>query len=406
MVGKRGNMDIHRLLPPHPFPARMAPEIALRAVKNSNYAGTVLDPMCGSGTVLKAAVLSGRPAMGFDVDPLAILMSRVWTAGIDTDQVVTLGTEILAEASQLDPIACPLPWIDADPETRAFVSYWFDTPQEEELRRLAYVLHSKTGDVADAVRLAFSRLIITKERGASLARDVSHSRPHRVMDSNDFSVFEAFKTSLTKVSRRLNETGHAGTSVVRSGDARNMDSVVSESVAQVVTSPPYLNAIDYIRGHKLALVWFGYRIGELRRIRADSIGAERGLGKAMKQADRLRLIERITQSAEMPSKLLGMVDRYVRDVEQFIAEAWRVLMPGGEAVFVVGNSTVRGVYIDNARLLDLVAESCGFNLTSEEQRRLPPARRYLPPPTPKEDSALGARMRSETILHFAKPQAC
>lgn len=399
-------METHRLLPPHPFPARMAPEIALRAVKNSPYAGTVLDPMCGSGTVLKAAVLSGRPAVGFDVDPLAVLMSRVWTSDVSADQMITLGNDVLAEASSLDPSDCPLPWIDADPETSDFIGYWFDEPQERDLRRLAYVLKDMTGSVADAVRLALSRLIITKERGASLARDVSHSRPHRVMDTNDFEVFDSFKLSLRKVSQRLKSNPNAGTSIVRSGDARNLDSVTSESIAQVVTSPPYLNAIDYIRGHKLALVWFGHTVAELRTIRGDSIGAERSLGGAMREAERQHLLNRITRSANMPSKLAGMVDRYVRDVEQFIAETWRVLIPGGEAVFVVGNSTVNGIYIDNARLLCLVAEGKGFDLTSEEQRPLPHARRYLPPPTPQEDSALGSRMRSETILHFAKPQVC
>src|SRR3712207_7608036 len=42
-----------------------------------------------------------------------------------------------------------------------------------------------------------------------------------------------------------------------------------------ITSPPYLNAIDYLRGHRLSLVWLGYRIGDLRLTRAVSIGAER-----------------------------------------------------------------------------------------------------------------------------------
>jgi len=361
--------------------------------------------MCGSGTVLKAAVLHGRAAVGFDVDPLAILMSRVWTANVDSEQVLILGDEILAEAGRLNVDDCPLPWIDDDAETRAFIAYWFDAPQEADLRRLAYVLSKETGTAADAVRLAFSRLIITKERGASLARDVSHSRPHRVMDTNDFEVLVAFRASLRKVVHRLNSISNKGTSAVTLGDARRMDSVVSESVDQIVTSPPYLNAIDYIRGHKLALVWLGYTIADLRQIRADSIGSERGLGPT-KQGDRQRLIEEIAPAAEMPSKLSATLDRYVRDTEQFIAEAWRVLVPGGEAVYVVGNSTVKGVHIDNALLLELVAEGYGFRRTFKENRPLPPAKRYLPPPIREDGSALDNRMRSEIIMHFAKPTTC
>jgi len=42
----------------------------------------------------------------------------------------------------------------------------------------------------------------------------------------------------------------------------------------VLTSPPYLNAIDYMRCSKFSLVWMGHTIRELRNIRADSVGTE------------------------------------------------------------------------------------------------------------------------------------
>jgi DNA modification methylase len=48
------------------------------------------------------------------------------------------------------------------------------------------------------------------------------------------------------------------------------------SVDAVLTSPPYLNAIDYMRGHRMSLVWLGHSLTELRHIRSNSIGAERG----------------------------------------------------------------------------------------------------------------------------------
>lgn len=42
------------------------------------------------------------------------------------------------------------------------------------------------------------------------------------------------------------------------------------SVDLIVTSPPYANnAIDYMRAHKFALVWFGWKIDDLARIRSQ-----------------------------------------------------------------------------------------------------------------------------------------
>ena len=63
--------------PLHPFPARMAPEIAFEALSSLPEGSLVLDPMCGSGTVLQQSLIHGHQAIGFDKDPLAVLISRV-----------------------------------------------------------------------------------------------------------------------------------------------------------------------------------------------------------------------------------------------------------------------------------------------------------------------------------------
>ena len=42
--------------------------------------------------------------------------------------------------------------------------------------------------IRDCLWLALSRIIVTKHVGATLAWDVSHSRPHKVRTENDFDV--------------------------------------------------------------------------------------------------------------------------------------------------------------------------------------------------------------------------
>jgi hypothetical protein len=39
--------------------------------------------MAGSGTVLRQATDLGHRAVGFDMDPLAVLMTRVWTTAVE-----------------------------------------------------------------------------------------------------------------------------------------------------------------------------------------------------------------------------------------------------------------------------------------------------------------------------------
>ena len=69
---------MNKVRPIHPFPARMASEIALKASESLPAHSTILDPMVGSGTVLRIAAEHGHNGIGYDMDPMAVLLSKVW----------------------------------------------------------------------------------------------------------------------------------------------------------------------------------------------------------------------------------------------------------------------------------------------------------------------------------------
>src|SRR5437879_1941617 len=85
MIGshKKTLYEILKRGPVHPFPARMAPGIALEVIATAKGPLCVLDPMSGSGTVLAVARSRGHRAIGIDIDPLAALISKVWTTAIN-----------------------------------------------------------------------------------------------------------------------------------------------------------------------------------------------------------------------------------------------------------------------------------------------------------------------------------
>lgn len=140
--------------------------------------------MAGSGTVLRQATDLGHQAIGFDMDPLAVLMTRVWTTAVGESLVDDLTDRVTKRIEAIDPVAVKLDWMDNDAETSAFVDYWFAEPQKGDLRRIAFMLDEFGRELTDPaeqlaldlLRIALSRLIITKDKGASLARDVSHNR--------------------------------------------------------------------------------------------------------------------------------------------------------------------------------------------------------------------------------------
>jgi tRNA G10 N-methylase Trm11 len=387
--------------PIHPFPARMASELALARCHSLPAGSTVLDPMAGSGTVLRAAVDAGLHGVGFDLDPLAVLMAKVWTTPIDSYRLNDAAAELVARAGKISPETI-LPWIDEDQETRKFVDFWFAPRQQVELRQLCAVLVEQTGPISDALRVALSRIIITKDKGASLARDVSHSRPHRVRIDNDFKVMPAFLRSVHHVSERLTELPSGSSAMISLGDARCMPGLPDASVDAVITSPPYLNALDYMRGHRFSLVWLGFNVRDLRGIRAESIGTERMLDPAVSQEAVQSLAPLLGKVNGLPRRIRGMVNRFLMDLLQVLCEVHRVLKPVGNATFVIGNSCLQRVFIDNAAAVVAAADTVGLQLTGRQEREIPPARRYLPPPSLNERTDMKNRMRTEVVLTFSR----
>lgn len=395
----------------HPFPARMAPEIALMRVASLPPGSTVLDPMTGSGTVVRAASQLGHRAFGFDLDPLAVLMSKVATSRIDPKKIVDYGASIIAFCESVSARNTPLPWIDGDIETNNFISFWFGSAQVRDLRKLAWFLNEPKeravpDPIMDALKLALSRIIITKTRGASLAWDVSHSRPHKVRQENDFDVLSEFMASCITIAKRLSEAAPCVSSaIIRLGDARKLQAIQGETVDLVVTSPPYLNAIDYMRGHKLALVWLGYSISELRKIRTGSIGSESANTNNSNNDDKGAIVAAFgKQIEELPVALIRMIDRYAGDLLALMKSLRRVTRTTGEIHLVVGDSRLRGVDVSNSQGTIAAAQIAGLRLLSSAQRDIPRARRYLPVSGDK-NGLLSKRMLVEHVLSFSPLQA-
>ena len=259
------------------------------------------------------------------------------------------------------------------------------------------------GSHRELAQIALSRTVITKAPKASLAADTSHSRPHRVSTTSDYDVIAGFSLAVTDLVRLLEARRLVGCAEAHLGDCRMLDFIATDSIDMVVTSPPYLNAIDYMRGHKFALIWLGYSIPELRAIRSSSIGAERALD-CPAEAEAAELVAHIENEAVDPNRLpMSILMRYSHDLLLFARQMKRVLKPNAQLIAVVGNSTLRGNFIRNDSLLERALQHYGFQTERSTERTLPENKRYLPIKASEPSSSITQRMRTETILHMTAP---
>ena len=387
----------------HPFPARMAPDLALNSLQ-ALKSGTVLDPMTGSGTVARVAKGRSLSALGFDLDPLAVLISKVGTTAVDDELVDQQCQIFMSAARSLSDSDVQLNWIDGDADAERYVEFWFGDAQRPDLRKIAYLL-SKADElqidpnIADVLRIALSRIIVTKKSAASLAQDTSHSRPHRVATESSYDVLMGFEKSVRAVRRRLAGMPSTGNVTIRHGDARDLSAVADESVDAVLTSPPYLNAIDYMRGHRMSLIWLGHGYSALSRTRSNSIGSERKPDSPFEGDHHSVMKSAMGELSGLQKRQHSMIERYVMDMYKMTSEVARTLKPKCTATFVMGNSCLNGDYIENSEALAKAGELLGLGEPVKQERDLPSGSRYLPTP---DAGALSKRMRNEVILTFTK----
>ncbi len=401
------NAEFPVLRPVHPFPARMAPSIFRQQLSARKRPMCVLDPMSGSGTTVVVARLQGHQAIGFDTDPLALVIATAWSTDIDPKHLRAQAMRVVSAATgryrHLSPgDAYPS---NADGETRAFIRFWFDRTNRRQLTALSGAISQVTDSTVRTILwCALSRLIITKQAGASLAMDVSHSRPHKVFNIAPIKPLKQFLSAMDAVLRRspFSTQENFPRATVQRADARKLP-LGDESVDLVITSPPYLNAIDYLRGHKLSLVWMGHNLEEIRNLRSTNIGTERSSLFAPDE-DFVRFgLKEMGSIGQLPERCRRMLARYVYDMNAVLSEVSRVLRQRAEAVLVVGDSTIRGTFVRNSRALIYLGWANGLTLRSTRRRSLVENRRYLPPPGKKvSGEQLRARMKEEVILTFQK----
>jgi len=398
-------MTKKKLRPIHPFPARMAPSIAWKELKTDQCL-RVLDPMAGSGTTLMVARANGHHAVGFDTDPLAVLLAQTWCDSVDPVGVRRAAARV---ASQAKATWRSIPQRDAypdgaDEEDRKFIRYWFDPVNRRQLKALSTsIRRMRRPDLKRALSCAFSRLIVTKSTGASRARDVPHSRPHRAYEQAPLRALDGFGKAVEHIlaNAPFDATTESPTASVQLGDARELP-LEDETVDLVITSPPYLNAIDYLRAHRFTLIWLGYSLEELREVRATNIGTEVGGFKEPETDGLEAALKSMGPLHRLPQRWQRVVARFVGDMDGVLGEVGRVLKKDGRALFIVGDCTMRGVYVRNSSALARLGERHGLMLKKRRSRPLPENRRYLPPPKKKAGTTLDNRMRHEIILELVK----
>ena len=412
----------HPLYALHPFAARFPHGLPGHFIDALTERGdTVLDPMCGAGITLLEGWSSARNVVGVDLDPLARRQARARTTALCAEKVRRAGEAALRRTADLvaglgahrDPLQALT--ADMDPATREFLDYWFFPETQRELAALILSIREEPdNDLRNLLEVIFSSTIVTKSGGVSRARDLAHTRPHRVSDKVPRRPIPLFANLIQRAAEAYAsiDPDAVGDCRITDGDARSLP-LLDCSMDLIVTSPPYANALDYMRAHKFSLAWLGDPIPSLTELRREYIGSESAGSRATEApAGQLpatieAVVDRVGEADPAKSRVLR---RYFADMSASISEMQRVLKPGSATVIVVGPSTMRGMLVPTHECLAELARHAGLDVAGVAPRNLDRDRRMMPArnaggSSGADGAAAGIerRMHTEYVIGAVKP---
>jgi site-specific DNA-methyltransferase (cytosine-N4-specific) len=304
--------------------------------------GPVLDPFCGSGTTLVETLRRGLPSVGVDINPIACLISRVkttpWRLTEDRDLLAHHTTELIRHASSGEN---DIGLFDAIPR----VNHWFE-PWAQQLLAGAvnYVRKIPESDPwRDRVALAISASTVRISRQESDTRYAAIDKP-----INTVAALQTLNNALVRIGTWCEEHHkviNASSATVMQGNAQSLKDIGNATIAAAVFSPPYPNAYEYWLYHKYRMYWLGL---DPISVRGAEIGARpfySGSGTATKED----------------------FESQMREVFQ---ELHRVLASGGAALVIVGDSIIRGEFVNNSKILINAADSAAFELLGSRFRNI------------------------------------
>jgi DNA modification methylase len=345
------------------YPCKFIPQIPNWAIdkyiKEPN--ALVYDPFAGSGTTLVEAVLAGHRAGGSDIDPFGRLLSTVKISPLSKSDI-QLAKVLLEKFAQGRMLKSDQNWIPNLPN----MDHFFSSSAKKEL---AYLVRQIDGISNRKVKKLFRVVLASILRKVSNADDAS-PKPYvstRVSKKSQ-SPRSAFTKKATQSIQRVEAFSqlNRGSFTPLAKDARK-SKLQDSSVDLIVTSPPYINAFDYVRSLKFENYWLGL-VGDsdVERIRRENIGTESVGPIAMIDFQAIPEIEEILREIwDLDKRRATVVLRFFEAMMQNFQEMKRILKTGGKYVFVIADSQIRGVHVESAELLSKIAKRLGFKVETK-----------------------------------------
>lgn len=375
------NESIHRWAPyVQGFSAKFV-QRTLDRYKSEYKNPVILDPFSGSGTVPLQSKVNGIKSYGVELNPLLHFVAKTKVDSWNTNP------ERLLKISRHLPVKksfCAPDFLKSDKHFNLNVlknlekikggidSFLPATEEEKSIKDLMLVAFS-------AILIECSNLKRTPCLGYSHSKIVQDDAPFELFAQKMEEIAEDLWLCQTKYKDFIDTSSKIML-------ANSMDYKHTANYNMVITSPPYMNGLDYVINYKIEMGWlgFGQNHKELKQLKDDMVvcdNVSKGLIHEF-SIDKSRYtnywIEKIKEDigfniaqrgtyrrTDMPE----IVHKYFDDMYKIMRNVVRSLKSNGRFVLVVGDSLIADVYLPTDLILAKIGQELGLKIESVEKAR-------------------------------------
>jgi len=363
----------------HTYPARMIPQIAERLINRYSSPGSVvLDPFCGSGTVLVESCRNQRNAIGNDINLLAVLLAKVKSKRIEPkrlNEAVGAFLKVVGEDFKKQ--------VRLEPPSFPNITYWF---KEFVIKDLSIIRHRieeiNDIDIRNFMEVCFSITALETSNVDQRSSRFLRVLPKEKLEKYNPRVSLHFRKKVWDSVRKAGlyyQNSHNTLIEVIQGDAQKLP-LSNDSIDLIVTSPPYgeeRNTVAYSRWSKLMLFWLRYEQTRIKALEKGSLGGVNRKTLVTPSETANKVLEEVAKTNE---KRAAEAAPFFSDYCKSLEELYRVLKSGGSCCIVIGNRSISRRPVDMGVVTVELGKIVGFNYEKTYHRNIP--KKLIPWTTP------------------------
>ena len=282
-----------------------------------------------------------------------------------TSTTIYSAAELSQLLSTLEEILDTAPNIEPDYSLRPQIKnieYWFDDESFENLLKLKTAIFNLCceGKSRALMLTAFGDIIRACSKAERQSLKPYISSKYAKVPAPVFSEYEKISNKYLKAIASNHGNRCSGINWVGS-DATDFS--LNNAIDLAITSPPYINAMDYTRCIKLESSWVGTMDEQiLASVRQGQLGEPSRRHLLSNEEFILELCTKeFCKIKERDPIRFSTAVAFFEDMQKNLVCVHRSLKPNGQYFLIVGNSSIRGIEIETHKIIAAVAEEVGFS---------------------------------------------